>query len=308
MSSMTPILLPLAAGNPISHVIDHAQLTTDGGLWILTNHMILMGVSALIMLLIFPAMTRRYRSGELVPTGTRNLFEAVMIYIREQIAKPVLAERADAFMPLLWTLFFFILFNNLIGLLPLDILFGWFFTDVLHMKHAVYGTATANPYVTAMLALISFVVIQGFALKANGPVPYLKHFLGGAPWYMAPVMVPVEIIGMLVKPFALFLRLAANMTAGHILLAVLIGFPAMAALGMKSYSMSILIGIPAVLGAAAIMCLELFVAFLQAYLFTFLTALFIGQMAPHEHHHDHDVSHDHKESRGPGEFAAPAHR
>lgn len=304
--SMT-MLLTLAASNPIGHVIDHVQLKTEGGLWILTNHMILMCVSALLMLLIFPAITRKYRTGEHVPTGTRNMFEAVILYVRNQIAKPVLQERADAFMPLLWTLFFFILFNNLLGLLPLDVLLGWFYSAI-GLSYPIYGTPTANPYVTAVLALISFVAIQGFALKANGLVPYLGHFLGGAPWYMAPVMVPVEIIGMLVKPFALFLRLAANMTAGHILLAVLIGFPALAAAGMKSYGMAVLIGIPSVLGAAAIMCLELFVAFLQAYLFTFLTALFIGQMAPHGHHkHSHDASLDHKEPRGPGEFAAPAH-
>ena len=304
-----PMLFPsmLAAGDPIAHVTDKAHLVSEHGLWLLTNHMIIMGVAALLMLLIFPAMTRRYRSGELVPTGTRNLFEAVMIYIRDQIAKPVLGERADTFLPLLWTLFFFILFCNLIGMLPLDVLQAPFY-EKLGLHHPIYGTPTANPYVTAMLALISFVAIQGFALKANGIGPYLGHFLGGAPWYMAPVMIPVEIIGMLVKPFALFLRLAANMTAGHILLAVLIGFPALAAAGMNSYGAGIAIGIPAVLGAAAISCLELFVAFLQAYLFTFLTALFIGQMAPHEHHeHSSDRSLDHKEPRAPGEFAAPAH-
>jgi F-type H+-transporting ATPase subunit a len=304
-----PFMSVLAAQDPIGHVIDHPRLIADNGLWILTNHMIIMGIAALLMLLIFPAMTKRYRSGELVPTGTRNLFEAVMVYIREQIAKPVLGARADTFMPLLWTLFFFILFCNLLGMLPLDVIQKAIFHAIGQDDlYPIYGTPTANPYVTAMLALISFVAIQGFALKANGVGPYLKHFLGGAPWYMAPVMIPVEIIGMLVKPFALFLRLAANMTAGHILLAVLIGFPALAAAGMNSYGMGVAIGIPAVLGAAAISCLELFVAFLQAYLFTFLTALFIGQMAPHEHHHhDQDMARDHKEDRGPGEFAAPAH-
>ncbi|HEV7301346.1 MAG TPA: F0F1 ATP synthase subunit A [Tepidisphaeraceae bacterium] len=287
-----PIMLTLAAANPIEHVIDHPQWIGANGWWLLTNHMILMCVVAVIMLLIFPAMTRRYRSGEMVPTGSRNMFEAVLLYIRNEVAKPVLGADADRFMPLLWTLFFFILFNNLLGLLPLDILLAPLY-NAIGLHHGIYGTPTANPYVTAALALISFIVIHVSGVIANGPVNYAKHFLGGAPWYMAPIMVPVEIIGMLVKPFALFLRLAANMTAGHILLAVLIGFPALAAAGMNSYGAAIGIGIPAVLGAVVIMCLELFVAFLQAYLFTFLTALFIGQMVVHHDHDEHDPHGDH---------------
>ena len=304
MPSMTiaNLIAPiLAADNPLSHVVDHAIAYTGNdsttGWWLLSNHMVMMLIAAGLMLLIFPAITKRYRSGELVPTGTRNMFEAVLLYVRNDVAKPVLGADTDRFMPFLWTLFFFILFNNLLGLLPLDLITTPIARAITGNPnaHGVYGTPTANPYVTAVLALFSFFMIHYSGVRANGFTNYAKHFLGGAPWYMAPIMVPVEIIGMLVKPFALFLRLAANMTAGHILLAVLIGFPALAAAGMKSYGGAVVIGIPTVIGAAAIMCLELFVAFLQAYLFTFLTSLFIGQMVVHDHgeHHDaHTDAHD----------------
>lgn len=274
----------LAASNPISHVVDYVRFQNES--FALTNHMIMMAIAAALMLLIFLPMSRRYRTGELVPTGTRNLFEAMLVYVRDDVARPVLAEHTDKFIAFLWTLFFFILFNNLLGLLPLDVITGF------AMPHGIGGTPTANIYVTGALALVSFLVIQIAGIRANGVVNYLKHFTAGAPIYMVPILVPVEIIGMFVKPVALMIRLFANMTAGHILLAVLIGFVAQAwtALGPGG---GLLIAIPAVLGSVAIMCLEVFVAFLQAYLFTFLTSLFIGQLVVHEHeeHNEHEHAH-----------------
>lgn len=287
----------LAAGSPLEHVIDHPIIVKNGW-YVLTNHMVMMIAAAVLMLLIFPIITRQYRSGNMVPTGTRNFFEAIMMFIRNDVAKPVLGDDTDRFMPFLWTLFFFILFNNLLGLLPLEPLTAPVVRAITGdpHAHAVYGTATANIYVTATLAIISWLVIQFSGIRANGIVNYCKHFLGGAPWYMAPVMIPVEIMGMFVKPVALAIRLFANMTAGHILLAVLASFSAAAAaLGTGAL---IGIGIPVVLGSVAIMCLELFVAFLQAYIFTFLTSLFIGQLVVHEHeHHEgegghHDEAHE----------------
>src|SRR5688572_30242030 len=132
------LLLPLAASNPLDHVLDH-PIIVRGGWFVLTNHMIMIGVAALLMLLIFPALTRRYRSGELVPTGTRNFFEAILLYIRNDVAKPVLGDETDRFIPYLWTLFFFILFNNLLGLLPLDVFTGRLMG--LNHGHGIYGTA-----------------------------------------------------------------------------------------------------------------------------------------------------------------------
>lgn len=286
----------LAAGNPLEHVVDH-PIVTAGGWYILTNHMVMMIIAAILMLLIFPALTRRYRDGELVPTGTRNLFEAIMMFIRNDVAKPVLGDETDRFMPFLWTLFFFILFNNLLGLLPLEPLTGPIMRALFgEHAHAVYGTATANIYVTGTLAFIAWLVIQISGIRANGVVNYAKHFLAGAPVYMAPIMVIVEILGMIVKPVALAIRLMANMTAGHILLAVLASFTGMAAaVGIGTLAG---VGIAVILGSTAIMVLETFVAFLQAYIFTFLTALFIGQLVVHEHEHQegegghHDERHE----------------
>src|SRR5688500_5278453 len=181
------LLLPLAASNPLDHVLDHPIIVRDGW-FVLTNHMIMIGVAALLMLLIFPALTRRYRSGELVPTGTRNLFEAILLYIRNDIAKPVLGDQTDRFIPFLWTLFFFILFNNLIGLLPLDVLTAAP-AHAVGLHHPIYGTATANLSVTAVLAVFSFILWNLSGIRANGLKTWASHFLGGAPIYMAPVMV-----------------------------------------------------------------------------------------------------------------------
>ena len=284
----------LAAASPLEHVVDHYILKA-GHWYILTNHMVMMSLAALLMLLIFPRLTKPYRDGKLVPTGTRNFFEAILMFIRNDVAKPVLGDETDRYMPFLWTMFFFILFNNLLGLLPLEPITGPIVRAITGNPnaHAIYGTATANIYVTGTLALISWVVIQAGGIRANGLKNYLSHFTGGAPLYMAPVMIPVEIMGMFVKPVALAIRLFANMTAGHILLAVLVSFTAAAA-GIGTGAL-VGIGIPVVIGSVAIMVLELFVAFLQAYIFTFLTSLFIGQLVVHEHEHHEDEGGHHDE-------------
>jgi F-type H+-transporting ATPase subunit a len=292
------LLLPLAAGSPLDHVLDHAIIVSDTGWYLLTNHMVMIVVAALLMLIIFPMLTRRYRTGELVPTGTRNFFEAIMMYIRNDVAKPVLGDQADRFMPFLWTLFFFILFMNLLGLLPLDALQAPFVSYDAQGRpnfYAIYGTATANLGVTGALAVFSFILWNVAGVRANGVGTWAKHFLGGAPWYMAPVMVPVEVLGMFVKPFALSIRLMANMTAGHVLVAVLISMAGTAFRAMGTGG-GVAVTIPVVLGTTAIMLLELFVAFLQAYIFTFLTTLFIGQLVIHEHEHHEDEGGHHDES------------
>lgn len=292
--TLFPIFSPLAATSPLEHVVDHIQYS-DGWM-VITNHMIIMCVTAVVMLLIFPFITKAYRRGHLVPTGTRNFFEAIMMYIREDVVRPILGDQTDKFIPFIWTLFFFILINNIIGLLPLEPLTGPIARALFGPgAHPIYGTATANIYVTAMLAIISFFVIQSAGIRANGIANYSKHFLGGAPVYMAPIMIIVEFVGMLVKPFALCIRLFANMNAGHIMIAVLISFVGLAYSGLGTGG-GVAIGIPVVLGSVAIMCLELFVAFLQAYIFVFLTSLFIGQLVVHEHEHHKDEGGHHDET------------
>jgi F-type H+-transporting ATPase subunit a len=300
--SMT--LMNVLAASPLDHIVDHPIVERDGW-WILTNHMVMMGLSALLMLLIFPMITRAYRDGQHVPTGTRNFFEAILVYLREEVAKPLLKEKTDAYIGYIWTLFFFILFMNVLGLLPLDLLTGGLL-GLGHHGHGIFGTATSNFWVTASLAICSFVVIHVSGIRQNGVGNYLKHYLGGAPLFLAPIMIPVEILGTLIKPFSLAVRLAANMTAGHILLGVVIGFVAMAAAAMGTGGM-VGVGLVSVLAGVALTCLELFVAFLQAYLFTFLTTLFISQMVTHHDHGHHDHGHgDHGHAtHGHGAHATP---
>ena len=277
-------LLSLAASNPLHHIVDEWHHVN--GVPVISNHIIMMVVAAGLLLAVFLPMAKRYRQNkDLVPTGRSNLFEAVMLYMRDEVIRPTLGKATDRYIPLLWTLFFFILFMNILGLLPLDVLTAWI------PGGPYYGTPTANIYVTGALALVSFVVIQIAGVKANGLGGYLHHFLGGAPWYMAIILVPVEIMGAVIKPVALAIRLMANMTGGHLLIAILIGLTVAAHEALNAVTFSG-ITVVIIIGSVAIMCLEVFVAFLQAYIFTFLTALFIGLLVVHEehdeeHHGDH---------------------
>ena len=289
-----------AGGDPLSHVVDHA-IWAPGGLWVLTNHIVMILITAVIMLALFIPITRAYADGHHVPTGTRNFVEAIMMYIRNDVAKPLLGDDTDRFMPFLWTMFFFILILNFLGLLPLDAIQNLIFNSSgeNHHFHAIAGTATSNFFVTAVLALIVFLVVQFNGIQSNGFEGWLHHFLGGAPWWLAPIMVPVEFLGMVIKPFALAVRLAANMTAGHILLAVLGGFVPLAYANIGAGG-GFGVGIVSVIASVAIMVLELFVALLQAYLFVFLTSLFLSQMISHHH----DDSHAHPEDEV-GELGEP---
>jgi F-type H+-transporting ATPase subunit a len=197
-----------------------------------------------------------------VPKGLYNFLELLVQFVRDEIAvKNIGKEDADRFVPYLCTAFFFILFVNLFGLIP------W------------AATATGNIAVTAALALFTFFITQYAQIKAQGFGGYLKHLTGGvAPW-LWPIMIPVEILGLFTKPFALTIRLFANMVAGHIVILSLLGL--IFALG------SPLVAVGSVPMALAIFALELFVAFVQAYIFTMLSSLFIGAGLVHHGHDDH---------------------
>jgi F-type H+-transporting ATPase subunit a len=298
---MLNLLIPVLADEGIlDHVVDHPQVFWHNTA-IITNHMILIALTAVIMVLVLPWAASTYRDGKQVATGTRNLIEAILVFLREEVCRPVLGDETDRFMPFLWTLFFFILINNILGLLPISALTSFFWPHTFPdgtPRAPLGGAATANPYVTGALALVAFIMMQISGIRANGPVNYLKHFLGGAPWYMFIIMIPVEFIGMLVKPFALAIRLFANISAGHILVAVLTGFVTMAFASLNpggATGVSLIV----VAGSTAIMCLETFVAFLQAYIFMFLTCLFIGLLVVHEHEHKPEEGGHHDEKHEP---------
>ncbi len=247
---------------------DHEPVSLDASV---TNLVMFQWFAMFIVLLLFGIVGRKYKKNpKKAPSGLQNLIEIVVVFIRDEIARPNCgsARVGDKLMPYLVTLFFFILFLNLFGLMPGG------------------HTATGAISVTAALALTAFGVINITAIREAGIGAWFKHLLGGAPWWLAPIMVPIEIISMFTKPFALTIRLFANMTAGHVVLLSLVGLIFyFAKMGMGAGI--VLGGIAPVSVAFSIFmyCLETLVAFLQAYIFTILTAVFTG-LAIGEHGHE----------------------
>jgi F-type H+-transporting ATPase subunit a len=238
-----------------------------------TKHVIMMWLaSALLLVVVFASL----RARAVVPRGLYNFVELLVQFVRKDIAIPNIgAQDADRFVPYLTSAFFFILFLNLFGLLPFA------------------GTATANISVTVCLALMTFLVTQYAQIKAQGIGGYLAHLTGGVPkalWPLWVIMIPVEILGLFTKPFALTVRLFANMVAGHFVILALLGLIFAISVWVFPVSMAL---------ALAIFMLELFVAFVQAYIFTMLSSLFIG--AGLVHHGGHDDAHGHAEEHAPAE-------
>jgi F-type H+-transporting ATPase subunit a len=214
----------------------------------------------------------------LVPTGLRNAIEAICYYLREEVARPSLGAHTDRFIKYIWSVFFFVLTINLLGLLPIAAL-----TPLAGLHRG--GTATANIWVTGTLAVTTLLMMVVNGLRFGG-VAYLKHFAPG-PVFLKPLLAAIEVVGVFAKGFALAIRLFANMVAGHTLMAVLLGF--VLAAGSVSAAMGFAVAVPVVLGSVAVSMLELFVAFLQAFIFTFLTTLFIGQSVLVHHEEPHEA-------------------
>lgn len=279
----------LASSNPLTHVVQHPIWETEGGFTLLSNQIIMMILAAVLLIVFLPRMVRlRKEEGEvdqLTPTGSHNFIESICQYFRKEVAEPALGPHTDRFIKYIWSVFFFILVVNLLGLMPFDAV-TYFVTGMPEHPFHLGGTATGNIWTTGTLALCTMFMMVANGLRLGGKA-YLAHFCPG-PAYMAPLMIPVELIGLVAKVFALAVRLFANMMAGHILLAVLVGFTLSAfAAGTV---LGIVVTIPVIIGSVAINFLELFVAFLQAFIFTFLTTLFIG-MSVNVHHHEHEEEH-----------------
>lgn len=308
---LASLFTTLASGDPIAHVVDKpiikGTLPYFGEVWWLSNVIVMLCLSALVTLIIIIPAARRIRTGQsrtiddFRAAGVQaNFVEAICLYLREEVFRPVLGDDTDKYTPLLWSFFWFILISNLLGLIPFGdatAMFG------INHGHGIGGTATQSIWVTGALASISFLFVNGTAFIKD-PVGFCKHLTAGAPWFMWPIMIPVEIMGMFVKPVALALRLFANMTGGHIIIAVLLSFVVslISALGAVGYGLALL----PLLGSVAINLMEVMVGFIQAYIFTFLTCLFLGQLVVHEHEeghgdhddHDHAHGHDHKHDHG----------
>jgi len=234
----------------------------------LTKFMVLEVVAAMLIILIFVPLARRIATGERPRGLFWNFFEAMLVFIRDEVARPAIGKKdADRFLPFLWTIFFFVLFCNLLGMVP------W------------AGSPTGALGTTGALALMTFGTVVAAGTKKFGPIGFwtgqVPHM--ELPLVMAVIIKPmvflIEVMGMGIKHFVLSVRLLANMFAGHLVLAVILGFIAQTAgAGLIWWGV-----MPAsVFGSVALSLLELFVAFLQAYIFAFLSALFIG-MAVHQH-------------------------
>ena len=221
---------------------------------VLTVHSLMLILCSAFLIFLFCVV---YNKKARVPSGVTNLLEIFVLFIRDQVAVACLGEEDGKKMtPLFCTFFFFILFLNLMGLIPL------------------FSTATANINVTAALALITFCFMILGAIWKNGFFGFVKALIpSGIPAPVLVILVPIEVLGLFIKAFALTIRLFANMLAGHIAIFSLLGL-----IVLLGY-----VALPAIFLALFISLLETFVAFLQAYIFTFLSAMFIGQLY-HPHH------------------------
>ena len=279
----------LAASDPLSHVVDHSYKTYGEGLFtsfsLLSNHIVMLLLAGITAMIFIPWAVKSTTTGDPVkdytPRGWKNFFETICEYLRKEVVQPVLQEHTDRFITFVWSTFFFVLFVNLFGLLPLEPITRPIMQS-LGFHHGIGGSATGNIWVTGTLAVVTFFMIVINGLRIGGR-HYIAHFCPGPLW-LAPLLVPVEIIGLAAKIFALAVRLFANMIAGHVLLAVLLSFIGMAAAALGTAG-GVAIGILVVISSIAFYMLELFVAFLQAFIFTFLTTLFIG-MAIVVHHEE----------------------
>ena len=241
-----------------------ARTTLDGGMlgggissfwdFSITKNVAAMWISILLLLWLFGSAAKSYRGGKGAPTGKAKFLEPLVLFVRDDIARPNIGEKHEKFLPFLLTVFFFIWINNLFGLIPV-----------------LAPNLTGNISVTLVLAAMTLIITN-----VNGNKAYWGHIIKPpVPIALYPIMIPVEIIGIFTKAFALMIRLFANITAGHILILSLVSLIFI----FESMAMSAL-SIPFMVFMNT---LELLVAALQAYIFTLLSALFIG-MAVEEHH------------------------
>jgi F0F1-type ATP synthase, subunit a len=243
----------------LEHVFMNHQYDTLFGIDIsglsVSKNVVMMLIAAVLLILMGILVRSRL---QLVPRGFANLVESFVLFIKQDVAEATMGHHAaEQYTPYLCTTFFFILVCNLLGLVP-------------------YGSsATGYVSVTASLAFMSFLIIQYAGIRKLGVGGYLKHLIPpGVPWWLSPIMFLVELMGVFAKPFALCIRLFANMVAGHVVIISLIGL---------IFVMSFWVFPVSVAFCVFMYLLELFVAFLQAYIFTMLTSLFMGLLVAGEH-------------------------
>lgn len=243
------------AGGTITTDADHFTTNEKVIDFSITKNVFMILLTVLILFLIFGSMAKNYKKS-LVPSGVGRLFEPLIIFVRDEIAIPNVGNKYKKYIGYLLTIFFFILFLNIFGLMPFGV------------------NVTGNIAITTSLALFTFILVQ-FTANKN----YWKHifWMPGLPWPMKIILMPIEVLGMFIKPFALLIRLFANMTAGHIVV--------MSLIAMIYYFKNVIAGIAFPALTLVLYLLEILVAFLQAYIFTMLSAVYFG-MANEEHHEE----------------------
>ncbi|HVJ80000.1 MAG TPA: F0F1 ATP synthase subunit A [Planctomycetia bacterium] len=259
-----------AADNPILHSTDsdviHLPFHSEFNVFQtfgLSKFMLLNLVAAVLAIVLFWLLVRNITKNGYAKGKFFNFLEVLALYMRNEVAIPAIGKKdADRFLPLLWTTFFFILFGNLIGMLP------WL------------GSPTGALGTTVAMALCIFIVTHGSGIAENGAANYIHSFVPPVPKLLLPIIVPIEIFSHLLRPCILAIRLFVNMLGGHTVLYVFLSFIAAKGLG---FLLGWTVTGASVGAVVALSVLELFVAFLQAYVFTFLSALYIGG-ALHPHH------------------------
>lgn len=239
------------------HLLDHrlaAGFSVAGVELAVTKHVVMMWVSGVMLVVGLPLLARRWPK---VPGGARGAVEAMVIYLRDEVILPNTGEVGRPYLPYFLSLFFFILLTNLLGLLPGS------------------ATATGNISVTAALSLCTVVLINIAGIRQYGLAHHIHNFIPhGLPGWLVPLMLPLEIMGLFTRAFALTIRLFANMIAGHIVI--------LAFLSLIFLLGSVFIASLSVPLAVGLMLLEIFVCFLQAYVFTLLSSIFVGaSLNPH---------------------------
>ena len=286
----------------IEHVsnssIDHPifELPTVLGInFSVTKHVLMLWIVAVLLFVLITWSTRKYlKQDRPIPTGFMNALEAVVQFIRDSIVLPNVGKKfVNTWTPLILTFFFFIVTANAFGLIPMFEVLGAVDRFILHtdpesiLNRVLHGgaTATGNYNVTAALALITFLAIIVAGTKAHGFIQHWKNVVpSGLAWPVYIMLIPIELMGMLVKPFALTMRLAANMMGGHIAILAILSFvfifSEMFQSVLAGIGVGLVVSLPLVVGVSA---LEIIIVLVQAYVFTLLTAVFIG-MAINVHH------------------------
>ncbi len=316
LTSSLPTPIFAAAGDPLSHVLPHYFMRIgDSGF--LSNHLIMGTLGAILTFAAFAWLSTKLDpaskkdSSDFVTRGIfAQLLETLCEFIYDFIAKPQLRHLADKYIGFLWSIFFFILTCNLLGMIP----FGYMLEGIARLVNApdpkafshFGGTATANLSLNIPLALCSFIAVLYIGIKETGFKHFVGHFnpLGWDDKKMLPIgimLFVLEWMGLVIKCVVLAVRLFGTMFAGHLVLAALVGliFTAGAALGTAAYG----VAFGVVLLNVALTMLELFIAFLQAFIFTFLTALFIAMTAVTESDHGHD--HEYGRASVPDDSPSP---